>query len=191
MAEGTKEDYELLSGIYVDHSRGAIVDSLLGLLGSMKGPKLGYQVDRYEHSLQSASRALRADEPIDMVVGALFHDIGDPIAPENHSEVAAAILAPYVDDETHWIIGHHGLFQGYYYFHHLGGDRNARDLFADHPYYESCVRFCERYDQNCFDPDYDTLPIDTFRPFLDEVFGRPSRVPGVAPEGMQAGDPII
>ncbi len=190
MAEGTKEDYEFLAARFDEHSRGALVDSLVGVLQWMRGPKLGYQIDRYDHSLQSASRALRADEPIDLVVGALLHDIGDPIAPENHSSVAAAILRPYVDEEVHWVVRHHGLFQGYYYFHHLGGDRNAREIYADQPHYEACVRFCERYDQNCFDPDYDTLPLETFRPMLDEVFARPSRVAAVAPEGMTVDDPI-
>ena len=91
------------------------------------------------------------------------------------------MLAPYVDDETEWVVRHHGLFQGYYYFHHLGGDRDARDQYRDSPYYDACVRFCADYDQNCFDPDYPNLAIDDFRPALDEVFGRESRIPGVAP----------
>lgn len=181
MAEGTREDYELLIPLYEDHARGELVDNLIGLLGLLRGPKLGYQVDRYTHSLQSASRALRNDERPDLVVAALLHDVADGFAPENHSAAAAAVLEPYVDAEAHWIVQHHGLFQGYYYFHHLGGDRHARDRYMDSPHAEACVRFCAQYDQNCFDPDYDTLPVETFRPVLDEVFGRPSRIPGVAP----------
>jgi predicted HD phosphohydrolase len=191
MADGTREDYEFLGSLFMSHAKGELVDNLVGLMALMKGPKLGYQIDRYQHSLQSATRALRADEDIDLVVGALLHDIGDPIAPENHSAMAASLLQPYVDDETHWVIRHHGLFQGYYYFHHLGGDRNARDLFADHPHFEACVAFCEKYDQNCFDPDYDTLPIDDFVPLMQEVFDRPSRLPGVAPIGMGVDDPLV
>jgi predicted HD phosphohydrolase len=101
--------------------------------------------------------------------------------------LAAAILKPYVDDETHWVVQHHGLFQGYYYFHHLGGDRSARDVFKDAEHYDACVRFCAEYDQNCFDPDYDTPPIEEFIPMMEEVFGRESRVPGVAPAGFTAG----
>lgn len=180
MAEGTKDDYEYLNRVFDEHTKGQLVDNLIGLLGLLRGPKLGYQIDRYQHSLQSATRALRNDESVDWVVGALLHDIGDGFAPENHSEAAAALLAPYVDDEVHWVIKHHGIFQGYYYFHHLGGDRDARDRYADSPHYEACRRFCADYDQNCFDPDYDNLPIETFRPMLEEVFARPSRVPGVA-----------
>ena len=191
MADGTREDYEFLGSIFGEHSRQHLVGNIVGLLQIMKGPKLGYQIDRYQHSLQSATRALRAGERTDLVVGALLHDVGDPIAPENHSALAAALLQPYVDDETHWVVRHHGLFQGYYYFHHLGGDRHARELFADHQYYDACVAFCENYDQNCFDPDYDTLPIDDFIPMLEEVFSRESQVPGIAPVGMTAADDLL
>lgn len=181
MEEGSKSDYEYLAPLFERHARGALVTNITNLLRLLEGPKLGYQIDRYQHSLQSATRALRNDERVDLVVGALLHDIADSFAPENHSEAAAALLAPYVDDETQWVIGHHGLFQGYYYFHHLGGDRDARERYEDSPYYDSCVDFCAEYDQNCFDPDYDTLRIEEFVPLMEEVFGRPSRIPGVVP----------
>lgn len=181
MQYGSKADYERLNEIYEDHGRSHLADNLVTLLGRLAGPKLGYQIDRYQHSLQSATRAMRAGERADLVVAALFHDIGDVIAPENHSDVAAAILAPYIDDEAHWIVKHHGIFQGYYYFHHLGGDRDARDRYRDSPYYDACVAFCAAYDQNCFDPSYDTLPIEAFDAVVTEVLSRPSRIPGVAP----------
>ncbi len=181
MEDGTQADYEYLTPLFEHHAQGALVDNLLVMLEMLRGPKLGYQVDRYEHSLQSASRALRADERPDLVVAALLHDIGDVFAPENHSAAAAAIVEPYVDTEAHWVVLHHGIFQGYYYFHHLGGDRNARDRYMDHPHAVACERFCALYDQNCFDPEYDTLPVETFKPLLDQVFSRESRVPGIAP----------
>ena len=178
MEHGIRSDYEMLAPLADEHNRSALVDNLLGMLDRLKGPTLGYQINRYDHSLQSASRALRAGERVDLVVGALLHDIGDVFAPENHSAAAASVLAPYVDDETHWVVKHHGVFQGYYYSHHLGGDRNARDRFAESPHYDACVAFCAEYDQNCFDPGYDNLPIEAFRPLLDEVFTRPSRFVG-------------
>lgn len=180
MADGTKADYEMLAAAFESHTRGQLVDNLVGLLALLKGPKLGYQVDRYDHSLQSATRALRNGESVDMVVGALLHDVADGFAPENHSDAAAALLAPYVDDRTHWVVKHHGIFQGYYYFHHMGGNRDARELYRDSPYYDDCVAFCAEYDQNCFDPDYDNLAIEEFVPMIHEVFGRPSRVAAVA-----------
>jgi predicted HD phosphohydrolase len=181
MQDGTQADYEMLGPAFEEHARSNLVDNLCNMLGLLKGDTLGYQTDRYSHSLQSGTRALRNGEPVDMVVGALLHDVADGFAPENHSEAAAALLAPYVDDETHWVIKHHGIFQGYYYFHHLGGDRDARERYLDSPHYDRCVDFCHNYDQNCFDPKYPVMQLEEFRPMLDEVFGRPSRVPGVAP----------
>ena len=178
MDKGTKEDYEYLTPLFDEHARGQLVDNLIAILGILRGPTLGYQVDRYEHSLQSASRALRAGEPTELVVAALFHDIGDAFAPDNHSAAAADLLAPYVSERTEWVVRHHGVFQGYYYFHHLGGDRHARDRYADEPHYDACVHFCAEYDQNCFDPAYDTLPLEEFMPLVREVFGRPSRFAG-------------
>lgn len=179
MRHGTKQDYEQLAPAFEKHARAELVPNLIATLGLLKGPKLGYQIDRYEHSLQSASRAHRSGERVDLVVGALLHDIADGFAPENHSEAAATLLAPYVDDQTHWVIKHHGLFQGYYYYHHLDGDRDARDRYKQSPHYDACVRFCHNYDQNCFDPDYPNMSIEEFVPMLEEVFGRPSRIPGV------------
>jgi len=184
MDHGTKADYEMLGKLYTEHTQGELIENMITLLKLMEGPKLGYQIDRYQHSLQSATRALRAEESVDLVVGALLHDVGDTFAPQNHSATAAAMLAPYVDDETHWVIKHHGLFQGYYYFHHMDGNRDARNVHQDNEYFEACVKFCQNYDQNCFDPDYPTLPIEDFIPMMDEVFSRESRVPGVAPLAM-------
>ncbi len=181
MQHGTREEYAHLGVAFEQHARGALVDNLVGLLGLLKGPTLGYQCDRYAHSLQSGTRAYRNNESVDMVVAALLHDIADGFAPENHSDAAAALLRPYVDAETHWVVKHHGLFQGYYYFHHHDGDRNARDRHRDSPYFDRCVDFGHEYDQNCFDPRYPVMDIEDFRPMLDEVFSRPSSVPGVAP----------
>lgn len=181
MEHGTKEDYEFLTPLFEEHAVAGLVDNSLQILKMLQGPTLGYQVDRYEHSLQSASRALRNDESIDLVVAALLHDIGDAFAPMNHSDAASAMLAPYVDEQTLWVIKHHGIFQGYYYFHHLGGDRDAREMYSDSPYFDACIQFCAEYDQNCFDPNYDTLPVEEFVPMVKEVFSRESRVPGVAP----------
>lgn len=188
MADGTREDYQRLKPAFFDYAMDRLVDNVLNLLEQLRGPKLGYPVDRYEHSLQSGSRALRAGEGPDLVVGALLHDVADTIAPDNHSDAAAAILAPYVEEETHWVVKHHGIFQGYYYFHHVGGDRNARNRFADSPHFDACARFCERYDQNCFDPDYPNLDITDFRPMLDEVFSRPSKLGHLPPEAKEPAD---
>ena len=172
MVDMTADDTRIIVDAFEAHTRAHLPDQLLDMLRSMRGPTFGYRVDRYRHSLQSATRALRNGEDNEMVVAALLHDIGDPIAPENHSAVAAEILRPYVAERTHWIIRHHGVFQGYYYFHHMGGDRDARDAYRDHQWFDDCAAFCHDYDQNCFDPDYDELPLEEFEPLVREVFGR-------------------
>jgi predicted HD phosphohydrolase len=147
-------------------------DRVLALLQGLQDSMAGYRIDRLGHSLQTATRAQRDDASGEMVVAALLHDIGDGLAPQNHGEFAASILKPYVSADTHWIIKHHGVFQGYYFFHHLGADRNLRDRYRDHPCFDACADFCERWDQNSFDPDYDTLPLSHFEPMVRELFAR-------------------
>jgi len=177
MVDGTPEDYDLSGRELATHKADHLTNHILGTLKAMAGPLLGYQVDRFQHCLQSATRALRNGEDDEMVVAALLHDVGDPIAPENHSAVAADILRPYVSDRTHWIIRHHGLFQGYYYFHHLGADRDAREAFRDHEWFDDCAAFCEEYDQNCFERNYDTMALEEFEPMVRDLFSRDSRFP--------------
>ena len=174
MADGTREDYDLIK-TYTRHMDDHLVDQIISMLEGLKGSTLGYKVDRYTHSLQSATLALRDGADEELVVCALLHDVGDNLAPHNHSQLAAALLRPYVSEENHWIVAHHGLFQGYYYYHHRDKDRNARDVFRDHPYYDACARFCERYDQCAFDPDYDTLELDTFEPMMRRLFASPKQ----------------
>ena len=173
MADGTVRQYKRIERLYRDHTGEQLVANLRTTLRQLEGPTLGYPIDRARHSRQSATRALRNGESGEFVVAALLHDIGDVLAPDNHSAVAAAVVAPYVSEETAWVVRHHGLFQGYYYFHQLGGDRNARDRYAESPHYDRCVDFCASYDQNCFDPNYDDLAMEDFVPLLEEVFSRP------------------
>jgi len=172
MCDGTREEYEFLDACE-EHYKAGLVDRLLDALTELQHSVSGYQVSRLEHSLQSATRAYRDGRDEEYVVAALLHDIGDALAPYSHSELAAAILRPFVSESLYWIIKHHGLFQMYYYAHHQGGDRNARDRFRDHPYYGAAVEFCECYDQNCFDPHYESLPLEAFKPMLANVFRAP------------------
>lgn len=171
MEDGTAEDYHLLEDCEKQFMA-ETADRVLAQLKMLDGSIGGYQISRLDHSLQSATLAYRDGAEEEMIVAALLHDIGDIVAPANHSEVAAAILKPFVSDKTYWIIRYHGLFQTYYYAHHLGGDRYARDRFKDHPWYDDCVHFCHAYDQNAFDPDYDTLPLDFFEPMVRRVFAK-------------------
>ena len=172
MADGTKEEYEFLEELEKEFNE-SLPQRLIDSLEKLEHSLSGYRVSRLEHSLQSATRAYHNKEDTEMVVAALLHDIGDDLAPYSHSEMAAAVLRPFVSDKIYWIIKHHGIFQMYYYAHHLGGNRNARDEFKDHPYYQPSVDFCELYDQNCFDPDYDSLPLEFFKPILHDFFSKP------------------
>jgi predicted HD phosphohydrolase len=172
MADGTAEDYALLAR-YEEPFMAELPDRLLHALDGLKLSLAGYQVSRYEHSLQSASRAQRDGRSEEYVVAALLHDIGDELAPYTHGEMVGAVLRPYIAPEICWIVKHHGLFQMYYYAHHSGGDRNARDRYRDHPWFDACAEFCELYDQNCFDPAYESLPVETFEPMVRRVFAEP------------------
>ena len=172
MAEGTREDYELLDRLEAEFSKGT-ADRVLTMLRDLAGSLSGYKIDRLEHSLQCASRAYRDRADEELVVAALLHDIGDLLSPFNHSELAAAVLRPYVSERTYWIVLHHGLFQSYYYAHHTGGDRNARDAYRDHPWYQDTVEFCHRWDQSSFDPDYESLPLEFFQPMVRRIFSQP------------------
>ena len=134
MKDGTKEDYDLLSK-YEEKFSKDLPDRVLEALKNLDSSVDGYQVTRLEHSLQSATRAEKDGAEEEMVVATLIHDIGDNLAPHNHSQLVAAVLRPYVSEKIYWIMLHHGIFQEYYYAHHIGRDRNARDKFKDHPYY--------------------------------------------------------
>jgi len=174
MEDGTPEELALIVREATAYKQAHLVDNIFGMLRQMKGEQLGYRVDRYEHSLQTATRAHRDGARIDLVVGALLHDIGDMIAPDNHSELAAAVIAPYVDEETTWVVRHHGVFQGYHYWDKIGFDRNAREKYRGNPYFDTAAHFCAEWDQTAFDPDYDTLPLEFFEPMVREVFARPA-----------------
>lgn len=145
-------------------------------LADFQGPM---QVDRLEHSVQTATRALRDGRSEEYVVAALIHDIGNELAPYSHGPMVASILRPFVSERITWIIEKHPLFQAYYYAHHIGADRNARDKYKDHPYYADCVEFCELYDQSSFDPSYDSLDLDYFSDMVHRVFKEPKTGPGV------------
>ncbi len=171
MKHGSKEDYLFLEKHeknYVSKTADRILKYMSGLTKTLEG----YPVSRLEHSLQSATKALKAGEDEEMIVAALLHDIGDELAPMNHSEYAAAILKPYVSEKTHWIVERHGEFQAFYYAHHLGGDRNKREKYKDHKYYQATIDFCEKYDQGCFDPNYKSLPLEHFEPMVKKIFSR-------------------
>lgn len=174
MRDATREDYQIIGHHSLEFFVG-LPERVMAHLKLLAGDTGGYAVDRLTHSLQTATRAQRDGRDDEYVVCALTHDIGDTLATANHSDLAATILEPFVSEKNHWIVKQHAVFQGYYFFHHLGLDRNMRDRFRDHEWWRDCAEFCEKYDQNSFDPAYDTLPLEAFEPAVRAVFAKPRK----------------
>ncbi|TAL32554.1 MAG: HD domain-containing protein [Phenylobacterium sp.] len=172
MTEGTAEDWAAIGRASQAH-RGEHVDRIVSHLKLLDNDYGGFSVDRLEHSLQTATRAHRAGQDEEYVVCALLHDIGDILLPASHAELGAAILKPYISERNHWMLEHHGIFQGYYFFQHLGLDRDMREQFRGHPDFEYTAQFCHLYDQNSFDPAYDSMPLDAFVPMMRRVMDVP------------------
>jgi len=174
MVDGTQEDWAKI-GMAAQGFNRDLPNRVLAHLKLLEGDCGGFAVDRLTHSLQSATLAHRDGMDEEYVVCALLHDIGDTLGCHNHSDVAAAILKPFVSDANHWMVEHHGIFQGYYFFHYIGLDRTMRERFRGHPAYEHTAMFCARHDQNAFDPAYDTMPLEAFIPMVQRVMARPTR----------------
>ena len=176
MDQGTKADYELLQNyekIFAKKLPKRILDSLKNMDTGLQG----YQVTRLQHSLQTATRAEEDGADIELIVAALIHDIGDDLAPHNHSQIAAAIIKPYVREEVTWILEMHGVFQMYYYADKIGLNKHEREKYLSHKWYHSCKKFCSKWDQNSFDPNYFSYPLEHFESMVIEVFTRPAFMP--------------
>jgi len=173
MDQGSEEDWAVISAHNGAFARG-LADRVIEHLDLLKADAGGFAVDRFEHSLQTATLAANAGKDDEYIVCALLHDIGDTLGSFNHADIAATILEPFVSEENHWIVKHHGIFQGYYFFHYIGLDRNLRDRYVDHEYYEPCAAFC-RLDQVAFDPDFKSAPLSDFEPMVRKLFAAPKR----------------
>ncbi len=172
MEASTTRDWEIITTQFSGHAR-KLPDRILAHLRLLDGDFGGFPVDRLQHSLQTATLAHRDGRDEEYVICALLHDIGDTLGPYNHADVAAAVIKPFVSEANHWMVEHHGIFQGYYFFHHIGMNRDMRDRFLGHPCFGQTEEFCVRYDGPAFDPDADTLPLEFFDPMLRRVFSQP------------------
>ena len=189
MKSGTKEDYELLAELEKPY-HGLTADRVLAEMERQGEDALsGYKITRLCHGLQAGTRAYRDGADIDWVVGALLHDVGDGLAPQNHDRFSAEVIRPFVREEVSWVVEHHGIFQMVYYAHHYGWDENARDRFKDNIYFKSCADFCERWDQSSFDPDFPTEDLSFFAPMVREVFGRKAYDSSILRPGVAVGLP--
>ncbi len=167
--ESTREDWaQIMPALAVTQS--LVPERIIENLRHLADDHGGFPVSRLEHSLQTATRAERDGRDLEYVMCALIHDIGDTLAPYNHPAIAASILKPLARPENHWMVEHHGIFQGYYFWHHIGQDQHAREAFRDSPYFEYTAEFCAKYDQTAFDPDYRSEPLAHFEPMIREYF---------------------
>jgi len=191
MKDGTAEEYLYLKPLEDEHVRGTGERVLRELRLQQHESIPGYKITRLAHGLQAATRAEREGADIDWIVAAVLHDIGDGLAPQNHDQFAAEILRPYMREEVVWTVEHHGKFQMYYYAQHYGWNQNERDKYRDSIYYQSCVDFCERWDQSSFDPDYKTEPLEHFVPLVRDVFARTAHAADVVQKGVVKGLPSL
>src|SRR5580704_9068101 len=173
MDESTAEDWALITAADPEW-RETFTGNLLAQLRQLGTGSGGFAVDRLTHSLQTAHRAERDGRDEAYLVSALVHDIGDNLGPQNHADIAAAVLKPWVPEAYHWMVAQHGVFQGYYFWHYVGGDRDAREAFRGHPHFHLTEEFIRLYDMPSFDPDYPTPPLEHYEPLLHSFFGEPS-----------------
>jgi predicted HD phosphohydrolase len=171
MEQSTADDWRKIGGEFAGFAR-LLPDRLMAHLKLLEGDYGGFPVDRYTHSLQTATRALRDGRDDEYVVCALFHDVGDTLGCFNHFDIAAAILKPFVSEANLWMVQHHGIFQGYYFFHHIGLDRDLREQFRGHAHFSRTEEFCALYDNPAFDARAETLPMSEFEPAVRRVFGQ-------------------
>jgi predicted HD phosphohydrolase len=174
METSTGDDWAIISSHFPGFVQ-RLPDRILAHLRLLDGDYAGFAVDRLTHSLQTATLAHRDGRDEEYVVCALLHDIGDTLGSFNHADVAAAIVKPFVAEENHWMVEQHAVFQGYYFFHHIGMDRDLREQFRGHRWFAHTEEFCARYDGPAFDPKGETLPLDFFEPMVRRVMAVPKR----------------
>jgi predicted HD phosphohydrolase len=174
MKDGTAEDWKIIQGEFQAFAK-TLPDRVLSHLKLLEGDCGGFPIDRLTHCLQTATLAHKDGRDEEYVVCALLHDIGDTLGPYNHADVAATLLQPFVSEQNHWMIQHHAIFQGYYFFHHLGLDRDMHRQFEGHEHYDYTREFIEKYDAPAFDPGAETYSLDFFEPMLRRVLAAPKR----------------
>jgi predicted HD phosphohydrolase len=172
MDESTAEQWAVIGKETTEH-QGRVADRTLEMLRSLAGITDGFAVDQLTHSLQTATRAERAGADPEVVFASLLHDVGKAVSVPNHPEIAAAIIKPYVRSDVYFMIRAHQDFQGRHYYHHFGGNPEAREQYVDEPWFELAARFADEWDQVAFDPEYDTLPLEHFEPLVREQMARP------------------
>ena len=172
MDRSTAEQWAVI-GKETFENQGRVAERTLGMLRSLSEVTDGFAVDQLTHCLQTATLAERAGADDEMVFASLLHDVGKAVSVPNHPEIAAAIIKPYVREDVYHAIWAHQDFQGRHYYHHFGGDPDAREQHREEltpEEFELAAKFADDWDQTSFDPDYDTLPLEHFEDRVRKVF---------------------
>ena len=171
MDQGRAEDWMLI-GDAISRRQATMPKMIKAMLASLEEQVDGFAVNQLEHSLQTATRALRAGASEELIVASLCHDIGKAISPANHAGISAEILKPYVSSETYEIIRTHQDFQGRHYYAYMGKDPESRRQYVNEPWYQQACEFTDEWDQVAFDPEYDSMPLPHFEPMIDRLFSQ-------------------
>ncbi len=172
MDESNAEQWAQIGALTFER-QARVATGVLGMLEALGDITDGFAVDQLMHSLQTATRAEESGADPEMVVASLCHDIGKYVSVPNHPRIAAEILRPYVRAEVVDVILAHQDFQGRHYYHHFGGDPDAREKYRGESWFALAERFADEWDQTSFDPDYPTEPLSHFEPLVREVFAQP------------------
>lgn len=172
MEDSTREDWAIILPEAMKMAK-SLPDRVLAHLQLLDGDFGGFPVDRLTHCLQTATLAHEDGRDEEYVVCALLHDIGDTLGSFNHPDIAAAILKPFVSEANLWMVQNHGVFQGYNFFHHIGMNRDMRDMFRPSPHYARTEEFIERYDNPAFDARRECLPLSFFEPMVRRLMAMP------------------
>ena len=176
LSDATPDDWRIIDQAEQkyrrDHGPGR---GLLAMMNAIEHDRpLGVPVNVYTHCLQTATRVLNAGLDDELVVVSLFHDLPEVFSDNHHGLLAAEMLSPWLSDRRRWVLIHHVEFQAYHFANHPRRDRNERDRYIGHPLFAETAEFCERYDQNSFDPDYKNLPLEVFEPIVRRFFSGPA-----------------
>lgn len=174
MDASTREQWEAI-GRESARNQSRTADRVLEMLRSLADITDGFATDQLTHSLQTATRAERAGADVEVVVASLCHDIGKAVSVPNHGPIAAEILRPYVRPEVCRMIHVHQDFQGKHYYEYFGKDPEARESHRGaltQEEFDLTAKFADEWDQNSFDPDFPTLPLEHFEPAVREVFSK-------------------
>ena len=170
MDESTEEQWKVI-GKTTNENQGRVADRMIMLLESLGEISDGFITDQLTHCLQTATMAEKAGADEEMIFGSLMHDIGKAISVPNHGSISAEIIRPYVRDDVYQSIKNHQDFQGKHYYQHFGVPTNLRDRFKDESWFDLCVEFTDDWDQQAFDPDAETYPLEHFEPLIRKLAG--------------------